>query len=313
MSLSSKEFDELIKSYGLRRNAHELDALERKYAIYKLIPEYKHIDDQITDISIDKARSLIFSDSSDIDTNELKNRIVSLSNKKRELLINNGYPDDYLLPKYDCPLCKDTGYVDNIRCKCLKQAIIEKLYDQSNIRSILQKENFTFFTEQYYNDSEKPNMRKIVNDAKAFIANFDSTFSNLLFFGNVGCGKTFISNCIAKELLDSGHSIIYFTSYQLFEKFFGDQDLTDIFNSDLLIIDDLGSESPNSFTVSKLFLVLNERLQREKSTIISTNLNIQQLNDLYSERSISRILGSYNMYLFNGGDIRQRKKNTKHS
>ena len=150
-----------------------------------------------------------------------------------------------------------------------------------------------------------------------FIRTFDGEFKNLFFYGDTGTGKTFLSNCVAKELLDTGHSVIYFSSSSLFHIFekndFGreegvSEDYQNIFGCDLLIIDDLGTELPNSFTTSRLFLCLNERILRQKSTIISTNLGLQQLVDIYSERTFSRISSNYTMIKLFGNDIRLQKK-----
>ena len=121
----------------------------------------------------------------------------------------------------------------------------------------------------------------------------------------------------AKELLDSGHSVIYFTASSLFHIFeknvFGreteySEDYRNIFDCDLLILDDLGTELSNAFTSSQLFLCLNERILRRKSTIISTNLSLSQLVDTYSERTFSRISSSYTMIKLFGNDIRLQKK-----
>ena len=143
-------------------------------------------------------------------------------------------------------------------------------------------------------------MQNAVKDSKKFIQEFDYKFSNLFFYGDTGVGKTFLSNCVAKELLDTGHSVIYFTAFQLFDIFAKntfhrdtEEDIIashqNVFDCDLLIIDDLGTEMPNSFTISQLFLCLNERILRRRSTIISTNLTLSQIAEIYSERTFSRI------------------------
>ena len=138
-----------------------------------------------------------------------------------------------------------------------------------------------------------------------------------MFYGNTGTGKTFLTNCVAKELLDRGNSVIYFSAFSLFDilakNTFGKHpeiagDYHNIFNCDLLIIDDLGTESPNSFTVSQLFQCLNERILRKKSTIISTNLSLKEIADIYSERISSRITSSFTLLKLYGEDIRILKK-----
>lgn len=162
-------------------------------------------------------------------------------------------------------------------------------------------------------------MQNAVKECRKFINEFDSVFSNLFFYGDTGVGKTFLSNCIAKELLDTGHSVIYFTAFQIFDVF--EQNTfhkstteniiaahQNIFDCDLLIIDDLGTEMPNSFTVSQLFLCLNERILRRKSTIISTNLTLNKVAEIYSERTFSRISSSYVILKLFGDDIRIQKK-----
>ena len=132
--------------------------------------------------------------------------------------------------------------------------------------------------------------------------------------------STFLSNCIAKELLDAGYSVIYFTAFQLFDilskgVFEKDADAIaahqNIFDCDLLIIDDLGTELSNSFTTSQLFLCVNERILRQKSTIISTNLNLEQIAEIYSERTLSRISSNYSFIKLFGDDIRIKKRLSK--
>ena len=212
------------------------------------------------------------------------------------------------------------------RCHCFEQAAINLVYTQSNLKEILERENFSTFSFDYYsaddiNPATGRSSLETARDAVAkchdFIDHFDSTFSNLYLYGDTGIGKTFLSNCIAKELLDRGHSVIYFTAFQLFDilskgVFKRDEEALlshrNIFDCDLLIIDDLGTELSNSFTTSQLFLCINERILRQKSTIISTNLGMNQLADIYSERVLSRISSNYTLLKLFGADIRILKR-----
>ena len=150
-----------------------------------------------------------------------------------------------------------------------------------------------------------------------FADTFGKDFKNLFLYGDTGVGKTFLANCIAKQLMDHSYSVIYFTAFELFDifaksKFQKDDEAESmyehIFDCDLLIIDDLGTELSNSFTTSQLFLCLNERLLRHRSTIISTNLSLEALVDLYSERTFSRITSNFTMLKLTGDDIRIKKK-----
>lgn len=324
MPLTNAQYDELRRRYDARQlhNQHVVHA--RKEKLYAKVPRLKELEDAIAIASVRQAQKLLSGDQDALV--KLHEQLDGYRREREELYKRNGIEPSYLMPPYECPDCKDTGYIGNERCHCFRQAAIDLVYTQSNIRSILDEENFSHFRIEYYSDTNKnpqtgltsrETAQKAVHEALSFIKFFDSKFDNLFLYGDTGVGKTFLSNCIAKELLDSGHSVIYFTAFQLFDileknKFQKDAESADmlqhIFDCDLLIIDDLGTEFSNSFTVSQLFLCLNERILRKKSTIISTNLAIQQLHDAYSERIFSRILSNYTMIKLFGDDIRIQKR-----
>ena len=239
-------------------------------------------------------------------------------------MLSSGYPADYLEMPCTCPICQDTGYVGSQKCSCFKKAEIELLYTQSNLKEILEKENFDHFSFDFYSDTitndstgltERETARRAYNLAREFIADFDNSFQNLFFYGDTGVGKTFLSHCIAHDLLDSAHCVLYFSAFELFDflassAFSRSSDAPDdepIFDCDLLIIDDLGTELTNSFVSSQLFLCINERIMRKKSTIISTNLKLEDFSATYSERTFSRIASNYQMTKLVGKDIRIQK------
>jgi DNA replication protein DnaC len=204
--------------------------------------------------------------------------------------------------------------------------IIDMLYEQSNLKHVLQNENFNTFSFSYYSpnfvdaETDYSSLDTIQNAyqiAREFVDTFGKEFRNLFFYGDPGVGKTFLSNCIAKELIDQSNSVVYLSSYQLFDTLakgrFDKDEMSEklnkhLFQCDLLIIDDLGTELVNSLTVSQLFLCLNERLLNRKPTIISTNLSLDALVDIYSERIFSRITSNYTMLKLTGDDIRIKKK-----
>lgn len=321
MALSNAQYDAIMRTYEETKfqNRHVYE--EHRDEVYDLIPEYKALDSAIASLSVEQGKKLVMGDSDALFS--LRRELKEMSARKKELLAEYGFPADYLDPVYTCPDCRDTGYVDGKKCHCLKQAVIRILYAQSNIESVLDAENFDNLSYEYYNDSEVELMRGIIADCKTFVKTFDTAYDNLLFYGAVGVGKTYLTNCIAKELLESGHSVIYFTSFQLFDTLakyaFRSYDSTeniagiheDIFSCDLLIIDDLGTETTNSFVSSQLFLLLNERDLRKRSTIISTNLSLETLASRYSERNFSRIFGNYKMIKPEIQDIRIKKKKLK--
>ena len=207
-----------------------------------------------------------------------------------------------------------------------KKAAVDLLYRQSNVEELLKAENFSQFSLDYYSDSltstgtpltSREAAAAALEKSQAFVRNFGSSFENLFFYGDTGVGKTFLSHCIARELIEQSFCVIYFTAFDLFDlfaryTFSSSEEAKDahanIFDCDLLIIDDLGTELTNSFVSSQLFLCINERILRKKSTIISTNLPLDRFMETYSERTFSRISSNYTIIKLFGNDIRIQKK-----
>ena len=254
----------------------------------------------------------------------LKQEAEALKNQKLRYLERNGYPADYMQMRYHCPVCRDTGYVDGKKCRCFRQMEIEILYDQSNIREVLERENFDTLSMAYY-DRERIDERSgrtvyeymsmVIEECHRFVENFGKEKGSILFTGSTGCGKTFLSNCIARELIRQYYSVVYLTATDMFDvlsesRFSGrdEEEARDkaayILDCDLLIIDDLGTELINTFTASQLFYCINERLNRKKGTIISTNLALNRMQDEFTERVTSRIMSQYKVLPLLGEDIR---------
>ncbi len=222
-------------------------------------------------------------------------------------------------PVYTCSYCKDTGFIEGEKCHCFKQAMLDMLYEQSNIREVLLNESFEDVSLEYQHGEDLTRLQNAVLKSKNFVENFELDYQNLLFYGTVGTGKSFLSNCIANALIEKGHSVIYFSAGDLFAKISeyafrkngrdsGMNPYDDIYNCDLLVLDDLGTELTNSFVVSQLFTCLNERHLRRKSTVISTNLPMEDLRDRYSDRIFSRIISNYDVCKLSGQDVRIYKK-----
>lgn len=324
MALTNSQYDQIMRSYESKQRTTRLQLEEKKKRVYSAVPALRELDETIASFSVKQARLLLDGDETALNT--LKDQLAKARKKREALLQAAGFSPEDLSPVYECPDCQDTGYIGSKRCHCLKQAAIDLVYTQSNIKAILEAENFNTLTFDYYADapvdpatgrSPLDNARLAVAACHSFVEQFDHTFENLFFYGSTGVGKTFLSNCVAKELLDSGHSVLYFTSFQLFNileksKFHQDADARqqedDLFTCDLLIIDDLGAELTNSFSVSQLFLCLNERLLRKRSTIISSNLDLDKLFETYSERNFSRIISNYMLLKLTGADIRLQKR-----
>ncbi|MGO3018222.1 MAG: ATP-binding protein [Anaerococcus sp.] len=303
-----------------RREYNQKNLDRRKAEIYEKIPQINYIDKRIKELGF-TAVSLAFKDG---DTLSYEEKIKELSQKKKDTLVENGYPSDYLEMKYFCDKCHDTGFVGTEVCSCRKQLSIEEKYSQSNIRDVVMRENFKTFNmnlfskNKYSNYKHSPyeNIKSVRNGIRHFIDNFENERRNLYIFGEVGRGKTFLINSISKELLDKNYSVVYITATKLF-RFMNDylyafserkevlQDKYDmIFSCDLLIIDDLGAEAGRDSDKSNLFDIVNERINSGKPIIFSSNYDVLDLKKIYDERVFSRIIGSSTSYEIFGEDLR---------
>lgn len=317
MSLNNQQYNTILHNYEKTRdhNRHLLD--ERKAQVYNSIDGYKELEDSIVTSSIECGKRVLNGDESAKD--ELHQILQKIASSKEQLLIQHGYPSNYLEPIYNCPDCQDTGYQNGEKCHCFKKQMITGLYEQSGIQKILEENNFSTLSYEYYEGEDLQRFKNAVDYCHEFIEIFSKQCPNLFLYGTVGTGKSFLSGCIAKELLDQGHSVIYFSSVQLFDLL---SDYTfehknkdslynpyeDLYNCELVIIDDLGTELANNFVTSKLFNCLNERQIRKKSTIISSNLSLEELKELYSDRIFSRVTANYVFRKLTGPDIRMCKK-----
>ena len=325
MALKNSQYNLIMRQYDLARQSAAAKVQQHRQEVYAQVPGFSRLDEMIAETAGNFARAKISGQSINPDT--LHRELKALEAKKAALLTAAGYPADYLEPSYRCPDCKDTGFIGDEKCHCFKQAVVDLVYAQSNIMDRLNEENFDIFDINYYSDvkdsrlgiSPRENMASVLKTCMRFIKHFDTLGGNLLFYGHTGVGKTFLSNCIAKELLDTTHTVIYLSAPQLVEVLekhtFGrdeDSEAVDempeyIKECDLLIIDDLGTEMNNFFTASRLFSCLNSRLLQKKSTIISTNLSLDDLQATYSERIFSRLVSNYQVTLIIGDDIRIKK------
>ncbi len=312
--------------YNRKRLKAARNADLKRDKLYAKVPRLKEIEREIQLTSI-KISKLLLSGPENLDeqVKNLKTEIENLKTQRKEIYIKHNIPENFLQPNYECKKCNDTGYnSDGKRCSCLNKQIINNLYSMSNMVHMLKKENFNSFdinvfsNAVYENEKLTPrqNMYYILDISEDFCYNFHESNMNLLFYGGTGLGKTFMCNCIAKALIDRGISVLYQTAFSLFETVeihkFNMQTETEenklnynmIFDCDLLIVDDLGTELNNSFTNSELFNIINERLITEKKTIISTNLSLEKLAQTYSDRIMSRVLNNFALLKFYGKDLR---------
>ena len=325
MALKNSQYYAIMREYEKRQlKNHDIQS-SRYEEVYQKLPEFKALDESISILSVQYGKKLLNGDARALAS--LKEELEILRSSKKNLLISAGFPENYLEPIYDCPDCKDTGYIGNQKCHCFKRAVIGLLYEQSNIKEFPTEASFDnfsldFYSPSIYDKTTGRSARTIMEDTlkicHRFIDTFGKEFQNLFFYGSVGVGKTFLSTCIAREIMDREFSVLYFSAPQLFSALsqpkFDKNDVDaknmseHIFNCDLLIIDDLGSEYTNAFIAAQFCTCINERLIHRKSTIISTNLSLESIADLYTERSFSRITSSYALLKIIGDDIRIKKK-----
>lgn len=317
---------EVLKIYEKLRSDEEKALELRKKEIEQKLPQVFEFERKIGKLCVELTLSAFKNiENRDEYLKGLQEKLRDLRVQKSELLFNNGYPVDYLEHHYKCEKCKDTGFIINQRCSCYKQYLVKIYYKNSDLNELIKENNFDRFTFEYYSsrkegsepEAPRKNMEKIFSRSMAFIRNFESSTENLLFYGNSGTGKTFLSNCIAKELLDKGHLVVYRTAEALIQnlkhiRFDGDQTLEDmIINCDLLIIDDLGTEQISDFSKTELFNLLNKKILKGKKMIVSTNCTLEEILQIYSERISSRLLGNFGLYKFFGDDIRIKKNLSK--
>lgn len=317
MSLTNSQYDAIMRSYEEKQRAVRRRLEQNTETVYRQIPAYEELDRQVAAISIEQGRKLLGGNENALP--ELRARLKELSMKKSSLLREYGFPEDFLSPVYECDKCRDTGYIANRKCSCFRAAEINLIYEQSHIKSLLMTENFGALSYDYYAGEDLEKFTKAVQICQNFVKSFNKGYRNLFFYGTVGTGKSFLSCCVAKELIDHGNLVLYFSASQLFDilsKSTFDKDspeavagiFDDICGCDLLIIDDLGTELTNSFVSSQLFSCLNSRYLRKKATIITTNLSLGELRDRYSDRIFSRITSNYDICKLTGQDIRMLKK-----
>ena len=311
-------------------NARE-DAERRRREIELLIPEVLTIHRELSQVGLE----IMHASLEHADDNAARESAIASLRQKNEallkrratLLLAAGFPADYTELRYECPTCSDTGFLDNGRmCRCMQQKLRMAGYETSGLSNLLREQSFENYSLDYFRSDERTyrTMSTIVRMLRDWAENFtlgDATHpasENLLLVGGTGLGKTHLSTAVAKTVLDGGHDVLYTTAVGMVAAFeaerFGnstglteESDLNRYYNVDLLIIDDLGTEVANQFTVSSLFNVINTRLNLRRPTIINTNLMQEELRRRYWDRITSRLFGEYRILLFLGTDVRAQK------
>lgn len=319
-------YRDIMQVYNEKQTRAKRLSAKREAEVYNAVPRIRDIDGELLRLNTSLAK--LFGCQTDLQTRQnlsrdYREKAEALLAEKNSLLSQKGYPPGYLENVYECPLCCDTGFVENEECVCFKAAAREKMFSGSSVKSENDDETFERFSLDYYSDeinpqiktSERKYMENVVAMCKKFAQN---PKGNLLFTGSPGLGKSFLCHAAAREVIERGEEVVCESAFSLFDKLikdrFGRETDSDyknsVFNAYLLIIDDLGTENINSASSAELFNIINHRLVNKKPVIISTNLSLSDIKQLYSERIFSRIVGEYKFVPFFGPDIRilKRKK-----
>ena len=297
--------DHLAKAYDLRPRLREIDRALRGTSAQVAALIFQHEGDAAAELA------------------RLREDNQRLQNERQWILDEAELPDSYLDDSPVCGLCGGTGYVGSQMCECLQELCRQE--QKRALAALLPtgRERFEGFSldvypERFYSDygtSARTLMQKNLNYCKKYAAEFQPGAKSLLFSGATGLGKTFLSACIARQVAEGGHSVVYATAGKLFSDYEAvkferaeAESLRDYRDCELLIIDDLGTEMITQFVTAALYEVVNSRLLERKATVISTNLNEQNLEARYGGQIASRLLGSYRVLYFLGDDIRRLRK-----
>lgn len=252
-------------------------------------------------------------------TKKLETQLTTLDDKKKVALKEIGLQPEDLLPKFNCLKCGDTGIFENEICSCVKQKYNNKLMELCGVDladvTYLNNYDFKFFGSA----EERKFAEKCVVTLEDFVKKFETLkMKNIVMCGASGTGKTYLTKCIAKELIAKNITTLFVSSFDLNNLFleqhtsnFGEKNnMQNLIDVDALIIDDLGTE-PMRKNVTKeyLLILLNERLGKNKSTIITTNLSPDDLLARYEERIFSRIFNKRTTLVlkFDGKNVRLKK------
>ena len=328
MGLTREQYDRMMQVFQDRRMA-SLHAQEaRRSEAFSAVPELQDVEAELGRQAVALAKAQLLRDKHG--AAELKAARQKLLVRKQRLLSAAGYAPSYLDLKPFCSRCRDTGYVDGEPCSCFKKLESQLIYADSGLPAILSRENFARFdlsvfdnvrvleelTPRYRITQRMYMQTQVLPLAQRFAAEFSKKpGQNLLLTGPTGVGKTFLTNCIAKAVIDDCHTVLYRTAGELFdalskESFGREQEgqqgpgMQAMLSCELLVIDDLGTELGSNFTNSRLFMIISHRLLQRLSTIISSNLSLNQLSRVYGDRVVSRLMEGYLKIPFYGGDLR---------
>ncbi len=324
MGYNKENYKRIRAEYETKALKVQEEAELRRRELYTAIPELEAIDRRLSTVGLRIMQVALRGGDTEHQIALLREENETACRARGELLRAHGYPADYTEPQYECALCGDTGYVGIKMCSCMRRRLIAAGMESSGLSGLMNTQSFENFSLDFYR--AKPEEFRIMKANFEFAKQYAEVFSfadgkhpaSLLLLGGTGLGKTHLSTAIARKTIEGGHDVFYNSAVGMISDFeyrrFGNglastegDDTGRYTECDLLIIDDLGTEVVNQFTLSCLYHVLNTRLNLQKPTIISTNLTSQELRKTYTDRITSRLLGEYQLLPFYGTDVRKQK------
>lgn len=313
MSFNSKNYYELKEAFEKKHLDAAAKAEERRRFLWERVEGVREIDEALS-LTASRIFGAALGGKGTLEEKmaQIKKDAADLRDARAIILEKAGYPKDYSDVKYDCEKCKDLGFADTKMCECLKRALILKGYETSGLGALIGKQTFDNFSLDYFKGEDRERMAKNLEITRAFADGFSKSSASLLFMGGTGLGKTHLSSAIAKAVIDKGHDVLYTSALNMItdferEKFKGEGDTAHYLSTELLIIDDLGTEGNGAFTESFVYNVIDTRICKGLPTVVSTNLTAHELSARYGERIFSRLLGVYTPLVFCGKDVRFEK------
>lgn len=312
-----KKAERILKK---RQDNSQLELENRVEEIKAKIPEIEEIQSKLSRIGLEISKIFFYKGNADEKIKELKFQSESLVARRKEILTANGYSENAMSIEHICPACEDRGFINGRICMCHKQLLKDIMKEE--IRALAPIDSCTFdnFELEYYSDEPMENAivpheraKKIFDACRKYAQNFSLSSKNLFFVGGTGLGKTHLSLAIANVVINKGCYVCYGTAQNICDDLQSEQfgrgdevyySKKQVLDCDLLILDDLGTEVSNQYSLATLYNIINTRILSKRPTIISTNYSLSELERRYDQRITSRINGEYITFNIFGNDIR---------